>query len=145
VPSAPGRRVPGLPAGTMNLADGPRPHRIVVADDDRDLAETLVMLLDAEGYRTSSAPTGKAALALVAAERPAAVLLDFMLPDMSGGEVGLALRADAAFRDVRIVMYTSTPEETVRAVFDGYDAFLAKPVLHDRLATTLDRVLALRA
>ena len=48
-----------------------------------------------------------------------AVLLDFMLPDVSGGDVGRALRAAPATRTLPIVMYTSTPEEVVRPVFDG--------------------------
>jgi len=115
---------------------------VVVVDDDQDLAETLVMLLEAEGYRALYALSGKTALALVEAEAPDALLLDYMLPDMSGGEVGLALRSSPSAVNLRILMYTSTPEEVVRPVFDDYDAFLGKPVLHDRLVTALDRALA---
>ena len=117
-------------------------YLVVIVDDDQDLAETLVMLLEAEGYRALYALSGKTALALVEAESPNAVLLDYMLPDMSGGEVGQTIRALPSAREVRLLMYTSTPEEVVRPLFDGYDVFLGKPVLHDRLVTALDRVLA---
>ncbi len=119
-----------------------RPRTIVVVDDDHDLAETLVMLLEAEGYAASYALSGKTGLALVQSVRPDAVLLDYMLPDMTGGDVGRAIRATPPLNALGILMYTSTPEEVVRPTFDAYDAFLGKPVIHDQLIAALDRVLS---
>ena len=114
---------------------------VVVIDDVQDLAEILVMLLRAEGYAASYALSGKSGLAMVSHLGAHAVLLDYMLPDLNGAEVGLELRRTTGFEGVKILMYTSTPEEVVRPIFDGYDAFLSKPVLHDRLVRALDAAL----
>lgn len=115
---------------------------VVVIDDVEDLAETMVMLLDAEGYVAAYALTGKDGMDLVNKLGANAVLLDHMLPDMTGAEVGVQLRRDPQLRDLKILMYTSTPEEIVSETFDGYDAFLPKPGNHDRLMRALDGALA---
>ena len=115
---------------------------IVVVDDLEDLAETLVMLLEAEGYVACYALTGKAGMDLVSRLGAHAVLLDHMLPDMTGAEVGIQLCRDPKLSDLKILMYTSTPEEIVREIFDGYEAFLPKPGNHDRLMRALDGALA---
>jgi len=59
--------------------------------------------------------------------KPALVVLDFMMPVMSGAEMGAALRASPDMRDIKILMNSSLPERTVRQHFTGYDAFLRKP------------------
>ena len=115
---------------------------VVVVDDVEDLSDTLVMLLEAEGYVAGYALTGKEGMDLVSKLGAHAVLLDHMLPDMTGAEVGVLLRRDPQLRDLKILMYTSTPEEIVREIFDGYDGFLPKPGNHDRLMRALDGALA---
>ncbi len=101
---------------------------IVVIDDVQDLAEVLVMLFGGGGLRPSLCLSGKTGIALVAKLGAYAVLLDHMLPDMIGAEVGIQLRQDRAMRGLKILMYTSTPEEVVRPIFADYEAFLIKPV-----------------
>lgn len=115
---------------------------VVVIEDVVDLAAVLVMLLEAEGYRARYALSGKAGLAMVAELKAHAVLLDHMLPDMTGAEVGVQLRKMPEMVDLKILMYTSTPEALVKPIFGDYDAFLVKPVLHDRLVRSLDAALA---
>ena len=96
------------------------------------------MLLKAQGYAAHFALSGKTGIAPVVALHADAVVLDYMLPDMTGAEVGVQLRGTPDMRELKILMCTSTPEELVRPVFDGYDAYLLKPVLHDKLVRTLD-------
>jgi len=124
------------------MQPSPRSHEqparsIAVVDDIEDLAATVVMLLEAEGYVAEYALTGAAGLALVNRMGADAVLLDFMLPDMTGAAVGNALRRSTATSGIKILMCTSTPEETVRAEFSSYNAFLCKPVAHGHLVRAL--------
>jgi CheY-like chemotaxis protein len=114
---------------------------IVVIEDVEDLAEILVMLLRSEGYGAQYALSGKAGIALSCALDADAVLLDYMLPDMNGAEVGEQLRRMPEMQNLKIVMCTSMPEEIVQPRFGDYDAYLTKPVLRDRLVRTLDTAL----
>jgi CheY-like chemotaxis protein len=111
---------------------------IVVIDDAADLAASIAMLLELEGYLACFAVTGKTGLELVLRSSADAVLLDYMLPDMTGADVAIALRADAATRKLQIIMCTGTAEATVRKKFSDYDDFLAKPVAHADLMRSLD-------
>ena len=115
---------------------------IVVIDDAEDLAASTTMLLELEGYVACFALTGAAGLNLVFRSGAHAVVLDYMLPDMTGADVAIALRADPATRELPILMCTSTAEATVRERFSDYHAFLAKPVAHADLMRWLDLAFA---
>jgi CheY-like chemotaxis protein len=93
---------------------------IVIVDDSEDLAASVAALLELEGYSAYFALTGAAGMDLVMRSRASAVLLDYMLPDMTGADVATALRADPTTRRVHIVMCTGTPEVTVRQRFTDY-------------------------
>ena len=111
---------------------------IVIIDDAEDLAASVAWLLELEGYIACFAMTGAAGTALVSRSSADAVILDYMLPDMTGADVAIALRADPGTRKVHIVMCTGTAEATVRGKFSDYHAFLAKPVAHADLMRSLD-------
>ena len=96
------------------------------------------MLLEHEGYIVGFALSGAAGLDLVLRSGADAVLLDYMLPDMTGADVAIALRADPATRELNIIMCSGTAEATVRERFSAYDAFLTKPVAHVDLMRSLD-------
>ena len=115
---------------------------IVVIDDAEDLAASVAMLLELEGYIACFALTGAAGLDLVFRSSADAVLLDYVLPDMTGADVAIALRADPATRKLPILMCTGTAEATVRESFSAYDAFLVKPVAHADLMRSLDLAFA---
>jgi CheY-like chemotaxis protein len=66
------------------------------------------------------------------------VLLDYVLSNMTGADVGIALRANPATRELHIIMCSGTAEATVRERFSAYDAFLTKPVAHVDLMRSLD-------
>ncbi len=86
---------------------------ILVVDDETTLRETLVEALEMEGYRAVAAADGRAALETFRAERPDLVLLDLMLPELSGVEVCRILRAESA---VPIIMLTAKDSEVDKVV-----------------------------
>jgi two-component system phosphate regulon response regulator PhoB len=103
---------------------------ILIVEDEQDLVSMLEYNLQREGYQTRSALTGKAALELAKQEPiPNLVLLDLMLPDISGTEVCRTLRQDKATRKIPILMCTAKGEEVDRVVgFEvGADDYVVKP------------------
>src|SRR5437762_244278 len=69
---------------------------VLIVEDDKDLAELLVINLRKEGYRTLTAHDGRAALRKVGEEKPALILLDLMIPELTGTEVAARIRTDPA-------------------------------------------------
>ena len=99
---------------------------ILVVDDETTLRETLVEALEMEGYRAVAAADGRAALECFRSERPDLVLLDLMLPELSGVEVCRILRAESA---VPIIMLTAKDSEVDKVVGLelGADDYVTKP------------------
>ena len=85
------------------------PISILVVDDDPDLRETICQLLLDEGYQVTGARNGLEALArLGGTPRPAVVLLDLMMPEMSGWEVRQHMLADAGLASIPVVVMTAS-------------------------------------
>ena len=103
--------------------------RILIVDDEPDLVRLLEYNLKQAGFETETATTGEGALATARARRPAAIVLDLMLPDLSGTEVCRQLRRDPALKATPIIMLTAKTEEVDRVVgFElGADDYLTKP------------------
>ena len=99
---------------------------ILVVDDEATLRETVVDALEAEGFKVSAAADGREALIRFRAERPDLVLLDLMLPEMSGIEVCRIIRAESG---VPIVMLTAKDSELDKVVGLelGADDYVTKP------------------
>ena len=99
---------------------------ILVVDDEPTLRETLVEALETEGYRAIPAADGREALAKFRAERPDLILLDLMLPELSGVEVTRIIRAESG---VPIVMLTAKDSEVDKVVGLelGADDYVTKP------------------
>lgn len=113
-----------------SVNESARKPLILVVDDEPDIVDTLVYNLQQEGYRTRAAKLGMEAVR-GAKERPSPdlVLLDLMLPDISGTEVCRLLRADEATRRVPVIMLTAKDAEIDRVVgFEvGADDYVTKP------------------
>ena len=99
---------------------------ILVVDDEPTLRETLIEALEADGYRAVGAADGREALEVFRAERPDLVLLDLMLPELSGVEVCRIIRAESG---VPIVMLTAKDSEVDKVVGLelGADDYVTKP------------------
>jgi two-component system phosphate regulon response regulator PhoB len=117
------------------------PARILVIEDEADIAEVLRLNLAAEGYSVTLAADGPGGLGRARELRPDLVLLDLMLPGLSGLDVCRQLRADARSADIPIVMVTARGRESdvVLGLGLGADDYVTKPF---RVAELLARVQA---
>ena len=104
-------------------------ERILIVEDEPDLRDMLEFNLQQAGFEVMSTASGQEAVSLALATPPDVVLLDLMLPDLSGTEVCRRLRSEEATRDVGIIMVTARAEEVDRVVgFElGADDYVVKP------------------
>jgi len=116
-------------------------HRILIVDDEPNIVVPLEFLMKREGYEVAVAADGEAALAAVAQGAPDLVILDVMLPRMSGFEVCRQIRADARWRGLKILMLTAKgrDSEMEKGLGLGADAYVTKPF------STRDLVAKIRA
>ncbi|MEP7303612.1 MAG: response regulator [Caldimonas sp.] len=121
--------------------------RILVVDDVPLNVKLLVDLLAVKGYDTRSAGNGVDALASIAAEPPDLVLLDVMMPGMSGYDVCRAIRADPAQAMLPVVLVTALDpaEERARGLDAGADDFLSKPVSQSELLARVRSLLRIKS
>jgi class 3 adenylate cyclase len=123
------------------------PARILVVDDTPMNVKLLEGVLAGHGYAVMTAPSGAVALERVRADQPDLVLLDVVMPEMSGYEVCRRLRADEATRLLPIVMVTALDPATerVKGIEAGADDFLSKPINQAELLARVRSLLRIRA
>ena len=104
-------------------------HRILVVDDEPDITALVAYHLAKAGFRVSTAANGPDALKAAREERPDIVILDLMLPGVSGYDVLAELRKRDETRDVGVILLTARREETdrIRGLSLGADDYLTKP------------------
>ena len=124
-------------------ADTPPPHRVLVVDDEPDIAGLVAYHLAKAGYRVSTAADGAEALSRARAERPDLVVLDLMLPGRSGLDVLAELRRADETRQVGVILLTARKEEQDRiaGLSQGADDYLAKPFSPQELVLRVGAVL----
>jgi len=119
--------------------------KVLVVEDERDIAELIVYNLEREGFQVESAMSGEEGLSKAKRERPDLVVLDIMLPEMNGLDVCRALRLDRATRGIPIIMLTARNEDidVVTGLEVGADDYITKPfsprVLIARIRSVLRR------
>ncbi|ACJ00629.1 MULTISPECIES: phosphate regulon transcriptional regulator PhoB [Rhodospirillales] len=116
---------------------------ILIVEDEADLVTLLKYNLEKEGFRVISASDGEEALLLANEQAPHLVLLDWMLPLMSGLEVCRQLRRNPKTRDTPVIMLTARGEEAdkVRGLNSGADDYIAKPFSPTELVARMRAVL----
>ncbi len=119
-----------------------KPH-ILVVEDEPPLVEVLRYNLENEGYRVSVATDGTDALTQIQASPPDLVILDWMLPQLSGIEVCRQIRTDPDSKDTPVIMLTARGEEAdrVKGLVSGADDYVVKPFSPTELLARVRAVL----
>jgi len=119
------------------------PARILVVEDERDIAALVAYHLTKEGYRVLTAGAGPEALETAAQERPDLIILDLMLPGLSGYDVLRELRRHPEIGDVPVVVLTARREEPdrIRGLELGADDYVTKPFSPQELVLRIGAVL----
>ena len=117
--------------------------RILIVEDDPDIAELVARYLDKAGFATERAASGREALQTIAAKPPDLVVLDLMLPHVDGLEVCRLLRANEKTAAIPVIMLTARAEESERIVGLelGADDYLAKPFSPNELVARVRALL----
>jgi two-component system phosphate regulon response regulator PhoB len=128
--------------GELSLSTGGRPT-ILVVEDEAPLLTLLRYNLEKQGFRVEEATDGQEALLRVSEAAPDLILLDWMLPQLSGLEVCRQLRRRAPTRDLPIIMVTARTEDqdAVRALDTGADDYIAKPFVMEALLARIRALL----
>ena len=116
---------------------------VLVVEDEAALATMLRYNLEKQGYRVEEAADGQEALTRIAETQPDLVLLDWMLPQMSGLEVCRQIRRRSATRDLPVIMVTARTDDqdAVRGLNTGADDYIAKPFSMDALLARIRALL----
>ncbi len=123
-----------------------RSDRILIVDDNQSNCELLEAYLDGIDCETAIAEDGQQALEMVEQFQPDLILLDVMMPKLSGFEVCQKLKGDAATRNIMILMVTALNElgDIERAIKAGTNDFLSKPVNRIELIKRVENMLQLK-
>lgn len=114
-------------------------HPILVVEDHDDTRIMLVTFLESQGYRTVSARNGAEALSVGRSTSPCLILLDLMMPVMSGEQFLIARESIPALRQAAVAILSASPYADVVAARYKVNECLAKPLDLDQLAATVER------
>ena len=116
---------------------------ILVIEDDPDIVELLRYNLERESYRVTSAATGAEGWAQLERERPDLLILDLMLPEISGFDLCRRLRRDSEYQSLPVIMLTARSEEAdvIAGIELGADDYITKPFSPRELVARVGAVL----
>jgi DNA-binding response OmpR family regulator len=119
------------------------PKEILIVDDEPGVVVAIQFLMEQQGYHVLVAERGEDALDMIYKYKPDLVLLDIMLPGISGWEVCEIIRLDPDYRSVKIVFLTARGDEAeiARGLTLGADAYITKPFSNDQLIAKIKRLL----
>ncbi|HEX7045179.1 MAG TPA: ATP-binding protein [Burkholderiales bacterium] len=137
-------KAPAVPLPPPVTAEATRGLRVLVVDDDPDVAHSFVLLLQTMGYQAEAVGDGAEAFAAVARFRPRVVFIDIGLPDMDGFRLAERLRAAQGRSRLYLVAVTGYAQDDVRrrAAAAGFDAHVAKPTTAEAVEGLLAPLLA---
>ncbi len=117
--------------------------RVLIVEDEPSMVELLRYNLESEGFEVASALDGEEAMLTIEEQKPDMVLLDWMLPKLSGIEICRRLRRDQEYRNLPVIMITARGEETdrVRGLDVGADDYMSKPFSPAELMARIRAVL----
>jgi signal transduction histidine kinase/DNA-binding response OmpR family regulator len=123
------------------------PACVLIVDDERHNRELLEIMLKPEGFVLLSAANGEEALALIARQPPDLILLDVMMPGMSGYDVAAKIKSDPATKNIPVIMLTALDDRNARmlGLNAGAEDFLTKPVDRPELSVRVRNLLRIKA
>jgi len=116
---------------------------IMVVDDEPDTTEMFAEMMRLSGYHVVKSYGGNQTLNLIANERPDAVLLDWMMPDLSGIDVLISMRRDPRLANIPVIIVSAKmmPEDVETGLKAGASIYLTKPVTYKDLRQAVDRTI----
>lgn len=129
---------------TNDTGTEPAAPLVLIAEDSLTQARRLQYILEQQGYRVQAAINGRAALECAIRERPALIISDVVMPEMTGYELCQRIKQDADLGEVPVVLVTtlSDPHDVIRGLECGADNFILKPYETDQLLRRIQLVLA---
>jgi DNA-binding response OmpR family regulator len=127
----------------MTIATDNAALRILIAEDSATQAQRLQYILEQQGYRVTAAPNGRLALEAARRDKPALIISDVVMPEMSGYELCREIKADQQLGDVPVVLVTtlSDPHDVIRGLECRADNFILKPYDAEQLLHRIQFVL----
>src|SRR3954471_3139042 len=116
-------------------------HRVLVVDDEPNIADVVTMALRYQGFDVQSAGTGRDAIAAVSSFRPHLIVLDVMLPDMEGFEVAKRLGAQQARVPIIFLTARDATDDKIRGLSIGGDDYVTKPFSLEELVARVRSIL----
>ena len=113
---------------------------VLIVEDHADLREMLAVLLESEGFQVQTAANGKEALAVLQETRPSVILLDLMMPVMSGDEFRHRQLQDPAVADVPVICMTAAHDGPQRAERLEVTEYFQKPVDFEQLISAVRKL-----
>ena len=131
------------PSFTPVPSERPAGDHVLVVDDEPDIVALVAFHLARSGYRVSTASDGAEAIELARRERPSLLVLDLMLPGLSGYDVLERLRADESTRGIAVLLLSARREEPdrIRGLSLGADDYLTKPFSPQELVLRVGAIL----
>ena len=119
------------------------PKEILIVEDEPGVVVALQFLLQQQGHKVLVAERGEDALELIYKYKPDLVLLDIMLPGISGWEVCEIIRLNPDYRDIKMVFLTARGDESeiARGLAMGADAYITKPFSNEQLIAKINALL----
>ncbi|HQL41013.1 MAG TPA: response regulator transcription factor, partial [Candidatus Omnitrophota bacterium] len=119
--------------------------KVLIVDDEKNVAKTLVLLLETRGYAIDVAETGQQALQK-ATQKPDIILLDLVLPDISGFEICRKLREQKDTKQIPIIILSVRYlyEDKIEGLYLGADDYITKPFEYEELFARMEAVMRRR-
>ncbi len=120
-----------------------RADEILIVEDSATQAMMLQNMLEKHGFRVSAADNGRTALEALASRKPILVITDIQMPEMDGYELCRRIKADAALKDIPVILRTSlsAPEDIIHGLECGADNFIVKPDEEEFLLSRVHAIL----
>ena len=119
-------------------------EKILLADDDQEVQDIVKIILEKEGYAVSVAKDGNETLNAVKKDKPDLIILDYLMPGLSGVEVLNVLKSTDDSKNIPVLMVTAHPTEKQKALDAGAVDFITKPVEKTDLLLRIKSVLKVR-